>query len=113
MRSLTITVRQRSPRCPIPYTALICTSNRRPADLGTLFSLPCFFVILGLSFLYVTAGTAPMAQGLFVGHKAAVIVTVNLALWFSVHALFGKVSPQRWLGASIEIPVLTTLQNRY
>lgn len=47
---------------------------------GLLFILPGFIVILGLSYLYVTAGTLPLVQGLFVGLKAAVIVIVVQAV---------------------------------
>lgn len=43
---------------------------------GTLFILPGFAVILGLSFLYVAGGTFPLVQGLFAGLKAAVVVIV-------------------------------------
>ena len=43
---------------------------------GSLFILPGFAVILALSYLYVTAGTLPLVQGLFVGLKAAVVVIV-------------------------------------
>jgi chromate transporter len=47
---------------------------------GTLFILPGFIVILGLSFIYVSAGTLPAIQGLFAGFKAAVIVIVLQAV---------------------------------
>ena len=48
---------------------------------GILFILPGFVVILGLSFLYVTAGTTDVVQGLFVGLKAAVLLIVVQALF--------------------------------
>jgi chromate transporter len=47
---------------------------------GTLFILPGFAVILGLSFLYVSLGTLPAIQGLFVGLKSAVIAIVLQAV---------------------------------
>ncbi|HUD96862.1 MAG TPA: chromate efflux transporter [Woeseiaceae bacterium] len=43
---------------------------------GSLFILPGFAVIMGLSYVYVSAGTVPIIQGLFVGLKAAVVVVV-------------------------------------
>jgi chromate transporter len=43
---------------------------------GSLFILPGFAVIMGLSYVYVSAGTVPLIQGLFVGLKAAVVVIV-------------------------------------
>ncbi len=47
---------------------------------GILFIVPGFIVILGLSYLYVTAGSTVIVQGLFVGLKSAVIVIVIQAL---------------------------------
>ncbi len=47
---------------------------------GTLFILPGFVVILALSYLYVTSGSLPFVQGLFVGLKAAVVVIVLQAV---------------------------------
>jgi chromate transporter len=47
---------------------------------GTLFILPGCVVILGLSFLYVSAGNFALVQGLFTGLKAAVIVIVLQAV---------------------------------
>lgn len=47
---------------------------------GTLFVVPGFMVILGLSFLYVTAGRLPLVQGMFMGFKAAVVAIVFQAV---------------------------------
>ncbi len=47
---------------------------------GSLFILPGFLVILGLSFLYVTAGSLGPVQGIFLGLKAAVIAIVMQAI---------------------------------
>ena len=47
---------------------------------GLLFILPGFVVILALSYIYVTAGSLPLVQGLFLGLKAAVVVIVLQAL---------------------------------
>jgi len=47
---------------------------------GILFILPGFFVILGLSYLYVLAGELTIVQGLFLGLKGAVIAIVMQAV---------------------------------
>ena len=47
---------------------------------GTLFIVPGFVVILGLSYLYAMAGRLPLVQGLFLGLKAAVIAIVLQAV---------------------------------
>jgi chromate transporter len=65
---------------------------------GTLFIMPGFAVILGLSFLYVTAGTVPFVQGLFVGLKAAVVVIVLQAV-----ILIGRRSLRSSVPAAIAI----------
>ena len=36
-------------------------------------------------------------------------VILNLAVWFALHVLFAKLVPVRWLGASVELPVLTSV----
>ncbi len=48
---------------------------------GLLFILPGFFVILGLSYLYITVGELSVVQGLFLGLKTAVIAIVIQAVF--------------------------------
>jgi len=47
---------------------------------GALFILPGFVAILGLSFLYVLLGKAPIVEGLFFGLKTAVLAIVLQAV---------------------------------
>jgi chromate transporter len=47
---------------------------------GALFVLPGFVAILGLSYLYVLLGHAPLIEGLFFGLKAAVLAVVVQAV---------------------------------
>lgn len=47
---------------------------------GTLFILPGFLAMLGLSILYVTLGNVPAMEGLFFGLRAAVIALIAQAL---------------------------------
>jgi chromate transporter len=47
---------------------------------GTLFILPGFLAILGLSILYVTLGDLPVVDGLLFGLRAAVIALIAQAL---------------------------------
>jgi chromate transporter len=47
---------------------------------GTLFILPGFFAILGLSILYATVGKLPLVEAVFLGLRAAVIALVLQAL---------------------------------
>ncbi|HEX9851732.1 MAG TPA: chromate efflux transporter, partial [Woeseiaceae bacterium] len=62
------------------YVGWIMHRIRGGLIAGTLFVLPGFLVILGLSFLYVTSGDLPFVHGVFVGLKAAVIVIVLQAV---------------------------------
>ncbi|PLU70919.1 chromate transporter, partial [Sinorhizobium medicae] len=48
---------------------------------GTLFVLPGFLAILGLSYIYAAFGNVSIVEGLFFGLKAAVLAVV-------VHAVF-------------------------
>jgi len=47
---------------------------------GTLFVLPGFLAILGLSYIYVLLGKVPLVEGLFFGLKAAVLAVVVQAV---------------------------------
>ncbi len=47
---------------------------------GALFVLPGFLAILGLSYVYVLFGQAPLIEGLFFGLKAAVLAVVIQAV---------------------------------
>ena len=47
---------------------------------GTLFVLPGFLAILGLSYVYVLLGHVPLIEGLFFGLKAAVLAVVVQAV---------------------------------
>ena len=47
---------------------------------GALFVLPGFLAILGLSYIYVLLGQAPIVTGLFFGLKAAVLAIVLQAV---------------------------------
>jgi chromate transporter len=52
-----------------------------------------------------------MLSAALAGVTAAVVgVIVNLAAWFSIHALFASVSLRQIAGASVELPVLTSLR---
>jgi len=64
----------------VTYVGWLLHRIRGGLIAGTLFILPGFVVILGLSFIYVTAGTVPLVQGSFVGLKAAVVVIVLQAV---------------------------------
>ena len=48
---------------------------------GGLFVLPSFFILVGLSWLYVTYGTVPAVAGLLYGIKPAVVAIVLAAAW--------------------------------
>lgn len=47
---------------------------------GTLFVLPGFLAIMGLSYVYVLLGHVPLVEGLFFGLKAAVLAVVAQAV---------------------------------
>ena len=48
---------------------------------GLLFVLPSLFVLIGLSWIYVTLGNTPVVAGLFYGIKPAVTAIVLQAAW--------------------------------
>jgi len=73
--------------------------------------LPCFlWIFVGAPYIERLRHNR-LLSGALSGVTAAVVgVIVNLALWFSIHALFASVSLQQFAGAVIEVPVLSSLQ---
>jgi chromate transporter len=85
------------------------------ATLGGLLTTwvtftPCFlWIFFGAPF--VEAMRANKALGAALGAITAAVVGVilNLAVWFALHVLFAKVVQVHWLGASIDVPVLNSV----
>ena len=85
------------------------------ATLGGLLTtwvtfVPCFlWIFFGAPF--VEALRANKALGATLGAITAAIVGVilNLAVWFALHVLFAQLVPVHWLGASLELPVLKSV----
>jgi chromate transporter len=81
------------------------------ATLGGLLTtwvtfVPCFlWIFFGAPF--VEALRANKALGAITA--AVVGVILNLAVWFGLHVLFAKLVPVRWLGVSVDLPVLSSV----
>ncbi len=69
--------------------------------------VPCFlWIFVGAPYIERLRRNRVLS-GALAGVTAAVVgVVVNLALWFSIHALFGEVSLYQVAGASLEVPIL-------
>jgi len=72
--------------------------------------VPCFlWIFLGAPFLERLRGRQALSAAL-AGITAAVVgVILNLAVWFSIHALFGRVVEQRFSLATVDVPVLRSV----
>ena len=68
--------------------------------------VPCFlWIFVGAPYIERLRSNR-ILSGALAGVTAAVVgVVVNLALWFSIHALFGQVTVYRVAGAVIEVPI--------
>ncbi|HTE80469.1 MAG TPA: chromate efflux transporter, partial [Reyranella sp.] len=85
------------------------------ATLGGLLTTwvtftPCFlWIFFGAPF--VEAMRANKALGAALGAITAAVVGVilNLAVWFALHVLFARVVQVHWLGTSIDVPVLNSV----
>ncbi|WP_199797476.1 chromate efflux transporter [Hymenobacter amundsenii] len=62
------------------YIGWLLHGTRGGLVAGILFVLPSVFILLALSLLYVTVGTLPALQGVFMGLKPAVVAIILLAL---------------------------------
>lgn len=85
------------------------------ATLGAILTtwvtfVPCFlWIFLGAPFIERLRNNVALTGAMTAITAAVVGVIINLAIWFSIHALFGAVTTWRGLGTEIEVPLLQTL----
>lgn len=74
---------------------------------------PCFlWIFLGAPYVEALRGNLALTAALSAITAAVVGVVLNLALWFSLHVLFGEVREWSVLGVGPDLPVLATLDWR-
>ena len=85
------------------------------ATLGGLLTtwvtfVPCFlWIFFGAPFVEALRANKALGAALGAITAAVVGVILNLAVWFALHVLFAKLVPVRWLGASFDVPVLSSV----
>ena len=85
------------------------------ATLGGLLTtwvtfVPCFlWIFFGAPFVEALRANKALGAALGAITAAVVGVILNLAVWFALHVLFAELVPVRWLGASVEVPVLSSV----
>jgi len=72
--------------------------------------VPCFlWIFLGAPFVERLRGNRALSASLTAITAAVVGVILNLAVWFSLHALFGNLRAVEFAGARVEVPVWSSL----
>ena len=85
------------------------------ATLGGLLTTwvtftPCFlWIFFGAPFVEALRANKELGAALGAITAAVVGVILNLAVWFALHVLFAKLTPVHWLGLSVDVPVLSSL----
>jgi chromate transporter len=85
------------------------------ATLGGLLATwvtftPCFlWIFFGAPFVEMLRANKALGAALGAITAAVVGVILNLAVWFALHVLFAKLVPVRGLGASVDLPVLASV----
>ncbi len=85
------------------------------ATLGAILTtwvtfLPCFlWIFAGAPFIERLRGNAALSAALTAITAAVVGVILNLAIWFAIHTLFGKLAPIAILWNAFEAPVLSSI----
>ena len=85
------------------------------ATLGGLLTTwvtftPCFlWIFFGAPFVEAMRANKSLGAALGAITAAVVGVILNLAVWFALHVLFARVVKVHWLGASIDVPVLSSV----
>jgi chromate transporter len=71
---------------------------------------PCFlWIFLGAPFIERLRGNRALSAALSAVTAAVVGVVLNLAIWFAVHTLFGRVERFRGAGLNLDLPVPATI----
>jgi chromate transporter len=71
---------------------------------------PCFlWIFLGAPYIEALRGNRNLSAALSAITAAVVGVVLNLAVWFTVNTVFGKVDEVRVLGMHLLVPVWGTL----
>ena len=89
----------------------LAAAARRGGLLTTWVTfVPCFlWIFVGAPFAEVLRGSKALAAALAAITAAVVGVILNLAVWFGLHVLFGTLLPIHIAGATLQVPVLSTV----
>src|SRR5262249_19845176 len=85
------------------------------ATLGGLLTTwvtftPCFlWIFFGAPFVEALRANKALGAALAAITAAVVGVILNLAVWFGLHVLFAKLAPTTFLGATVGVPVLSSV----
>lgn len=91
-------------RNPGPFSPMVAGILGSLITVWTTF-VPCFFwIFLGAPSVERLRGNKPLTSALSAITAAVVGVILNLAVWFSLHTLFGEVSTKHVLGLRLLIP---------
>jgi chromate transporter len=72
--------------------------------------VPCFlWIFLGAPFIEGLRSSRALSAALAAITAAVVGVVLNLAVWFGLHVLFAEVDEIATLGATIDVPVMSTI----
>ncbi len=86
------------------------------ATLGGLLTtwvtfVPCFlWIFFGAPFVEALRANRALGAALGAITAAVVGVILNLAVWFALHVLFATLVPVRWMGASVDLPMLQSVE---
>jgi chromate transporter len=72
--------------------------------------VPCFlWIFLGAPYIEALRGNQALSSALSTITAAVVGVILNLAVWFSLHLLFGQLRTIAGFGMSLDVPVLSSI----
>jgi chromate transporter len=71
---------------------------------------PCFlWIFVGAPYIEALRSNKTLSAALGAVTAAVVGVVLNLAVWFGLHVLFAELHPERWLGMTLEVPRLASV----
>jgi chromate transporter len=96
-------------RSPGPLDPVLAGTLGEPVTTWVTFT-PCFlWIFFGAPFVEVLRANKALAAALGAVTSAVVGVILNLAVWFGLQVLFATLRPMQWLGATVEVPLVSSV----
>jgi chromate transporter len=97
------------PGAPGPLDPVLAGTLGEPVTTWVTFTPCLLWIFFGAPFVEVLRANKALAAALGAVTSAVVGVILNLAVWFGLQVLFATLRPMQWLGATVEVPLVSSV----